>query len=50
MTQQAWLDVVPPQGLLQERVVIEVNLADRKIVRGSPIGVELVNQICRQRC
>src|SRR5208337_492200 len=32
------------QRLLQQRVVVEINLADRKIVGGAPVGIYLVEQ------
>jgi ABC-type Na+ transport system ATPase subunit NatA len=42
MTQQARLDVLGPQRLLEERVGEQVDLADREIVRGAPVGVNQV--------
>ena len=43
------LDVRQFQRLLQQRIVVEINLADREVVRGTPIGVHLSQQIGRQR-
>ena len=37
------------QRLLQQRIVVEVNLADRQIVGGAPVGVHLVEQF-RSEC
>ena len=43
------LDVRQLERLLQQRVVVEIDLADRQIVGGPPIGVHLLQQIGRQR-
>src|SRR5262245_31658016 len=40
MSQQARLDVLGPQRLPQQRVVHEVDLTDRQVVRGPPVRVE----------
>ena len=34
------LDVRQFQWLLQQRIVVEINLADREIIGGAPIGVK----------
>ena len=39
--EQAGLGVLEPQRLAQQRVVQQVDLADREIVGGPPVGVEL---------
>ena len=36
------------ERLLQQRIVVEVDLADREIVRGAPVGVQLVEHRRRQ--
>ena len=36
------------QRLLQQRIVVEINLADREIVGGTPIGVDLAKQLGRK--
>ena len=41
MTQQPWLDVVQPQRLREQRVVIEVDLADGQVVGGAPVSIDL---------
>ncbi len=41
VAQQARLHVVQGERALQQRIVLEVDLADRKIVGGSPVGVHL---------
>ena len=28
------------EGLLEQRIVVEINLADREIVGGAPIGID----------
>ncbi len=38
--EQPRLDVLALQGLAQQRIVLEVDLADREVVRGAPPGVE----------
>ena len=35
-----WLDVRQRQRLAQERVVVEVDLANRQVVGGAPIGID----------
>ena len=35
------------QRLLQQRIVVEIDLADRQIVGGAPVGVHLVEQLGR---
>ncbi len=40
VTQQARLDVRQLQRLLEQRVVHQIDLTDREIVRGPPVGVE----------
>ena len=47
--EQARLDVRQLERLLQQRIVVEINLADREIVRRAPIGVHLVEQFRRER-
>ncbi len=45
VAQQSRLDVFELQGLAQERVVVQVDLADRDIVGGTPVGIHLAEQI-----
>ena len=40
MPEQPRLDVLFGQRLLQQRVVVEIDLADRQIVRGAPVRVD----------
>jgi hypothetical protein len=40
VAEQAPLDVLAAQGLLQKRVVDQVDLADREVVGSTPVGVE----------
>jgi hypothetical protein len=39
--EQARLDVLQRERFLQQRIVVEIDLPDRQIVRGPPIGVHL---------
>jgi hypothetical protein len=39
MPEQARLDVLRPERLAEQRVVEEVDLADREVVRRPPVGV-----------
>jgi hypothetical protein len=49
VSQQHVLHIRERQRLLQQRIVVKVNLPDRKVVRGPPISVHLLQQIGRQR-
>src|SRR5262245_45457839 len=40
MPQQTWLDMLGFQRLTKQGIVEQINLPDRKIVRGPPISVE----------
>ena len=40
MPEQARLDVLEGQRLAQQRIVEQIDLADREIIRGAPIGVD----------
>src|SRR5689334_4620950 len=39
MPEQARLDVILGERLLQQRIVVEIDLPDRQIVGGGPVGV-----------
>ena len=41
MTEQARLDVLQRQRRFEQRVVLQIDLPNRKIVRRAPIGVHL---------
>ena len=41
MAEQPWLDVFALERFVQERVVEEVDLTDRQVIGGSPVGVHL---------
>ena len=45
MTEQTRLDVGARERLLQQRVVIEVDLSDRQIVCGAPVGVDSADEL-----
>ena len=49
MSQQHALHMRERQGLLQQRIVEKINLPDRQVVGGAPIGVHLVKQFRRER-
>ena len=40
VAQQARLDVLLREGLLEQRIVVEIDLADREVVGRSPVGVD----------
>jgi hypothetical protein len=50
VAQQTGLDVVNGQGSVEERVVLEIDLSHREIVRRAPIGVHLVELVGRDGC
>src|SRR6266702_2723901 len=45
MPEQPWLDVLTLERSFQERVVIEIDLADRQVICGPPIGVHSLQQL-----
>src|SRR5262245_13368014 len=47
--QQPWLDMLFGQGFFEQRVVVEVNLAHRKVVRCPPVSVELFQLVGAER-
>ena len=48
VAEQPRLHVLRLQRLAQERVVEQVDLPDREVVRGSPVGVEKLDFLLRQ--
>ena len=42
MAEQPRLDVLALERLFQQRIVEQINLADRQVVQGPPIGIQLV--------
>ena len=49
MSQQHVLHIREPQRTLQQGIVIEIDLADRQIVGGAPVGVHLAEQFRGER-
>ena len=49
MSQQHVLDIRQRQRSLQQRIIVQVDLADRQIVGRTPVGVHLVKQFGGQR-
>ena len=49
MAEQAGLDVIQGQRLLQQRIVEQIDLAHRKIVRGPPPGIHQAQFLLRER-
>ena len=47
VSEQAGFDVLQLERLLQQRVVVKIDLPDRKIVCGTPIGMEPVQMFTR---
>jgi len=39
MPQEAGLDVLSLQWLVQQRIVVEIDLPDRQIIGSTPIGI-----------
>ena len=39
MAEEPRLDVILCEGLLEQRIVVEINLADREVVGGAPVGI-----------
>ena len=48
VAEQPRLDVLRPERLAQQRVVLQIDLADGQVVRGPPVGVEEVELARRQ--
>ena len=48
VAEQARLDVRQREWLFQQRIVVEVYLTDREVVRRAPIGVHLAEQFRRE--
>src|SRR5438034_5526446 len=40
--EQAWLDVLRPERLAQERIVLQVDLADGQVVGRTPVRVDVL--------
>ena len=40
MTEEPRLDVILCEGLLEQRIVVEIDLTDREVVGSPPIGVD----------
>ena len=49
VAQQPRLDVLAAQRLLQQRIVVEIDLADGQVVGRPPVGVHLSQQIGGKR-
>jgi hypothetical protein len=49
MPQQPPLDVRGLKRITQERIIEQIDLADREVVRGAPVGVHLQEQVGRKR-
>ena len=48
VSEQHALHIREGQGSLQQRIVVKINLADRKIIGGAPIGIHLVEKFRRE--
>ncbi len=49
VAEQPRLDMLSPERLLQERVVEEVDLSDREVIGGPPVGVNRAELLGRER-
>jgi hypothetical protein len=47
VAQEAGLDVLEPERLPQQRVVQQVDLTDRQVIGGAPVGVDPAEQVRR---
>jgi hypothetical protein len=47
MTEQTGLDVLKRQRCFEQRVILQIDLPDREVIRGAPVSVHLVEQIGR---
>src|SRR3984885_9221365 len=48
MAEQTWLDMFELERNFQQRIVLQIDLPDRKVIRRTPIGVHFPQQIWRQ--
>ena len=48
MSQQAGFDMVERQRNIEQGIVPQIDLADREVIRGTPVGVHFLQQIGRQ--
>jgi hypothetical protein len=48
MAEQTRLDVLELQGNFEQRVILQIDLADREVVGGAPIGVHFRQQVGRE--
>ncbi len=46
VAEQTRLDVLGPQRLAQQRVVEEIDLADREVIGGPPVAIEETSKFC----
>ena len=49
MSKQARLDVGQRERVLEKRIVAEVDLPDREVIRSAPVGIHLSEKIGSQR-
>jgi hypothetical protein len=45
--QKPGLDVFDPKRFSEERIVKQIDLADREIIRRSPVSIHFLEQLCR---
>ena len=50
VAEQPRLDVLRPQRLAQQRVLLQVDLADRQVVRGLPVAVHVPQAVGVEVC
>ena len=49
VAQEPGLDVLELQGFVQQRVVEQIDLADRQVIGGPPVGVHLAEELWIKR-
>lgn len=50
MSEQPWLDVLKGQRLAQERVIQQIDLANRQVARRAPITIKEFQLALNRRC
>jgi predicted nucleotidyltransferase len=47
VAKQAFLEVLQLQRFLQQRIVTQIDLPDREVIRGAPVGVHVPEELAR---
>src|SRR5256714_13900675 len=49
VAEKSWLDVLERERLTKERVRQQIDLADREVVRGAPICIDMLQRVVGER-